>query len=169
MSLDLALDLPRVHLSPGELLFASEPQIVATVLGYCVSVTMFDRRSALAAICHAMLAEPGPAEIPAPGLLLRYVSHAVPAMIDRFHRAGVDWRHVDIKVFGGANVLGHDGTAADEPHWIGGANIAAVHRCLQRARLAVAAENTGGRCGRKILFNTGSGEVLHKHLQRYRA
>ena len=57
---DLPPDLARVYLKPGELHFATGPTVVSTVLGSCVSVTMFDRLSGAAAICHALLPE-GPA------------------------------------------------------------------------------------------------------------
>lgn len=157
--------LPQVHLSPGQLIVTREPKVVVTVLGSCVSVTLFHRPSGLAAICHAMLAEPtgaGPVH-PEDPLRFRYVSEAVPAMIGAYRRAGIAPQTIEAKVFGGGNVIGE--SHAIDPHWIGGANVAAARRLLEAADLAVVAENTGGRCGSKILFNTATGTVLHKHLR----
>lgn len=166
MTCEYPLDPPRVHLSPGQLLVTRDARMVATVLGSCVAVTMFHEPSGLAAICHAMLAEPRAREMVWPGdpARFRYVSHALPEMIGTFHRAGVRPQAVEVKLFGGANVIGraHQG----DPLWIGGSNIAAARRLLDRAAFAIAAENTGGDHGRKILFNTATGEVLHKHLAR---
>lgn len=157
--------IPQIHLKPGHIFVTREPQVVATVLGSCVAVTMFDRRTGLASICHAMLSHPPP-EKPVPKddpQRFRYVSHALPAMFDTFRRANVDLGHLEVKVFGGANIIAH----AHHPpamSLIGDANIKAVRALLRHARLAIAAENTGGYRGRKILFNTVTGEVLHKHL-----
>lgn len=160
------LDLPQVHLSPGQLLVTREAKIIATVLGSCVTVTMFDPNSALAAICHAMLAEPQATESLSPRdpHRFRYVTHVLPAMIGAYRRAGILPRTIEVKLFGGANVIGE--SHAVDPHWIGGANVAAARRVLEHADLVIAAENTGGQRGRKILFNTATGEVLHKHLRR---
>lgn len=161
-------DLPQVHLSPGQLLVTHEARLVATVLGSCVAVTMFDRHSRLAAICHAMLAEPQETVQLGAGdpARFRYMVHALPAMIGAFRRAGVPPRTIEVKLFGGANVIGEQHSA--DPHWIGGATLTVARQLLERATLGIAAENTGGQHGRKILFNTVTGEVLHKHLKTIR-
>lgn len=162
-------ELPQVHLSPGQLIVTREPKIVMTVLGSCVAVTMFDRLSGLAAICHAMLAQPHAAAEPFHGgdpMRFRYMSEALPAMLGAYRRAGILRQTIEVKVFGGGNVIGEGHTR--DPHWIGGANVAAARRLLEGAGLIVAAENTGGRCGSKILFNTATGAVFHKHLRNPR-
>lgn len=166
MTCDFPLDPPHVHLSPGRLLVTREAQVVATVLGSCVGVTMFHEPTGLAAICHAMLAEPRAREVVRAGdpSRFRYVSHALPEMIDSFYRAGVRPQTIEVKLFGGANVIG--GMHHRDTLCIGGSNVAAARRLLERAPFEIAAENTGGKHGRKILFNTATGEVLLKHLAR---
>lgn len=163
------MELPQVHLSPGQLLVTREPKVVATVLGSCVAVTMFDRQSGFAAICHAMLAAPQPTEPvrPTDPQRFRYVALVLPAMIGAYRRAGVRPRAIEVKLFGGGNVIGE--SRSEDPHWIGGGNVATARRLLEEADLVISAENTGGRRGRKILFNTGTGEVLHKYLRNPRS
>lgn len=162
------LELPQVHLAPGRLIVTREAQIVITVLGSCVAVTMFDRSSRLAAICHAMLAEPhSTARLTDDDpTRFRYMTEVLPAMLGAFRRAGILPQTIEVKVFGGGNVIG-EGRATD-PNWIGGANVTTARRMLEDAGLVVIAENTGGRCGSKILFNTETGAVLHKHLRNPR-
>jgi chemotaxis protein CheD len=166
MTCGYPLDPPHVHLAPGRLLVTREEQVVATVLGSCVAVTMFHEPTGLAAICHAMLAAPRAGEAVSTGdrNRFRYMSHALPEMIGSFHRAGVRPQTVEVKLFGGANVIGNMHQA--HPLCIGGSNVAAARRLLERASFEIAAENTGGDHGRKILFNTATGEVLLKHLAR---
>lgn len=158
---------PQTHLSTGQLLVTREPQIVVTVLGSCVSVTMFEPGSGLAAICHAMLARPRPVEVLRPGdpARYRYVDHAIPAMLAAYRRAGLDRRRIEVKLFGGGNVIGSSDLEF-VGNGVGADNVALARALLEDANLVINAENTGGAWGRKILFNTGTGEVLHKRLRR---
>lgn len=158
--------VPQVHLSAGQLLVSREPQIVVTVLGSCVAVTMKDPHTGIAAICHAMLPHPRPNDTPAPGdpIRFRFVSHAVPAMLAAFRRAGVDPRRIQVKLFGGGNVIAR-GAAPGAGQLVGASNVAAARQQLEVAGLQISAENTGGGHGRKLLFNTATGEVLHKRLR----
>lgn len=169
MTRSLTPKLPQVHLSPGKLIVTRESKIVVTVLGSCVAVTMFDRLSGLAAICHAMLAEPHAAAERMHGgdpMRFRYMTEALPAMLDAYRRAAILPQTIEVKIFGGGNVIGE--SHAKDPQWIGGANLTIARRLLEDAGLTVVAENTGGRRGSKILFNTATGTVLHKHLHNPR-
>ena len=157
--------LPQVHLRPGELAVAREPKWIITILGSCVAITMFTRRLNCAAMCHAMLPRPRNQEqIPHNDpRRFRFLSHAVPAMLEFFLHAGIRPGEIEVKMFGGGNVL-HLDEAGPEDRWIGTANVEAARELLRDANLRLKAENVGGPFGRKILFNTQAGEVLHKHL-----
>ena len=45
----------KVFLKPGEIYVGREPAEVSTILGSCISVTMFSEGLKLGAICHALL------------------------------------------------------------------------------------------------------------------
>ena len=159
--------LPQVHLQPGELLVTQEAQWVITLLGSCVAVTMYNARFRLAAICHAMLPMPHGKDAQAGNSsgAFRYLSGVIPAMVGHFCRLGLQPDEVEVKIFGGGSVIDMGG----DPHSdcsIGEANIAKARMLLQSARFRIKAQSVGGNHGCKILFNTGSGEVLHKHLSR---
>lgn len=159
--------LPQLHLQPGELMVTREPQWIITLLGSCVAVTMFNHRLRLAAICHGMLPQPRSHSKESAGSHsrehFRFLSHAIPSMIDHYLRAGIKPEGIEVKMFGGGNVINLGGDPSGE-RWIGSANIAAAKRLLAAASLRVKAENIGGERGRKIVFNTHTGEVLHKLL-----
>jgi chemotaxis protein CheD len=158
--------LPQCHLRPGELLVTREAQWVVTLLGSCVAVTMFNPRHRLAAICHAMLPEEHGREEPGDdNPRFRYLSHVIPAMASLFAQFKVLPDQVEVKVFGGANVI-HMGGDPPEDRLIGSANVAMALELLAAARFRIRAQNVGGRRGCKIVFNTGTGEVLHKFLTR---
>ncbi len=48
-------DLSVIYLKSGELHFSEKPSSVMTVLGSCLSVTMFHRKARVGAICHGLL------------------------------------------------------------------------------------------------------------------
>lgn len=153
------------HLSPGDLFVTTDPLWVTTLLGSCVAVTMFSRRLHLAAICHGML--PGPREETKSDChdpnRFRFLSYAIPAMVDRFRSCGLKVREIEVKMFGGGNVLqtGSDDSIGTS---VGAVNVAAARLLLRHARMNILSENVGGDRGSKIAFNTQTGEVLHKHL-----
>jgi chemotaxis protein CheD len=159
--------LPQVHLRPGELLVTQEPQWIVTVLGSCVAVTMFSVRLRLAAICHGMLPSPhgrGMADSN-PNDAFRYLSMVIPAMAERFAHAGIKPSEIEVKMFGGGNVINLGGEPSGE-RWIGSANVITAQQLLATAGLRIRVQNTGGEYGCKIVFNTRTGEVLHKYLPR---
>ena len=158
-------ELIQCHLKPGELVICRDARIVTTVLGSCVSVTMFNARFGLAAICHAMLPEPRhalPMDQDHPERF-RYLSFAIPAMMEAFRRAGLTPAEIDVKLFGGASVM-HTRESIHAPPWVGQGNVSKARQLLREANLHPKAANVGGHGGRKILFNTATGGVLHKHL-----
>lgn len=161
--------IPQVHLQPGEVLVTQEPQWVITLLGSCVAVTMFNARFRLAAICHAMLSQPRGAATPGscPAQRFRYLSAAIPAMARPFSQLGLQPKEVEVKLFGGGDVINMGG----DPHnnrSIGHANIVMAQQLLNEAGFQIKARNVGGNRGRKIVFNTDSGVVLHQRLPRGR-
>jgi chemotaxis protein CheD len=158
-------ELPEIQLNSGGLVVTDEPKWVVTVLGSCVAVTMFHPGSGLAAICHALLPQPR-RDTPAPiarAERYRYVTQVVPAMFRRFAERRVPPADIEVKLFGGANIL-QVGGEGQHQQGVGSANVVAARHSLAGFQLKIIAENVGGLRGRKILFNTHTGEVLHKHL-----
>jgi len=161
----LEVELAPFHLKPSELFVSREPYEVTTVLGSCVAVTMFSARLSLAAICHAMLPAPDEGRCPDVRSLepFKFVTCVVPAMAEAFRRAGLNPAEIEVKLFGGANLINrHDGRPC--PDCVGPANVRMAIRMLQEEDLFIRASNVGGGRGRKIVFNTLTGEVMHKHL-----
>lgn len=159
--------LPQVHLKPGELIFTREPTLVVTVLGSCITVTMFSAWPLCAGICHAMLSHPGRQE---PGEKIsgrfKYLSEAIPFMAAHFRNLGINATAIEVKMFGGGNVTPHHPTDAQSERLIGNANIQTARKLLAAESLVLKATNVGGRFGRKLSFNTQTGQVMHKHLPR---
>ena len=143
-----------------------EPAEVTTVLGSCVAITMFNSRLKLAAICHAMLADPdisrlAGVEEPEP---YKYVSLVVPVMVEKFRCSGIDSGEIEVKLFGGANVFAYS-RYKKRGQGIGIANIQRAREMLSQFDLKISRDHVGGSIGRKLIFNTVSGVVWLKCLK----
>ncbi|RNC71009.1 MAG: chemotaxis protein CheD [Desulfuromonadales bacterium] len=148
-------DIPRVYLKPGEIHFATSPTVVTTVLGSCVSVTMFSRATGSAAICHALLPE-GPRSD-----AFRYVDTSIVHMLEMFSFSGIPRRSLEVKVFGGADMMAVGGSRLG----VGRRNVQIAAQVLEAEGLDVTVSDVGGTRGRKLLFHTGTGEVLLRRLR----
>jgi chemotaxis protein CheD len=155
-----------IYLKAGEMVFSGEHSAVMTVLGSCLTVTMFHRRSGFAAISHALLPRcPKRQHCGARcGQQAKYVECIVPWMVRQFNETGAHLREIEVKVFGGADMFSSTGKGGAALS-IGKQNIEAALEAVEKAGLRVLSRDVGGTQGRKIFFNTETGEVLLKRLQ----
>jgi chemotaxis protein CheD len=158
--------LNSVYLRPGEAHFSAEPTLITTVLGSCISVTMFCNRLKFGGICHILLPQcnidtgcKGRCED-----MFRYLNCSVKAMIRTFEHRGIRSGDIQVKLFGGSDMFefAHD---QGRTLTVGQQNIAMAKATLHAENLKVAAKHVGGKFGRKIFFFTHTGEVLMKRLQ----
>ncbi|MBG0790183.1 MAG: chemotaxis protein CheD [Desulfovibrionaceae bacterium] len=162
-------DLNKVFLQTGDCFVGVQPTVVTTVLGSCLAVTMHVPNKGIGIICHAFLPDSsaGPTIGDSEPQVCRYVDTALQNMLETMDKIGVPRRDLVIKMFGGASGLAGrsmESTAYD----IGRRNIAMARKLLRFARLDVLVEDVGGCRGRKLLFNTRTGEVWVKKLRDQR-
>ena len=162
----LETDLPLIYLKPGEMFLGDEPTVVSTLLGSCVSVTMFNRRQRIGAICHCQLPVNRQVHDSCPNQCMegfRYVECAIRQMAKLFRNRKVQPRDIEVKVFGGADMF-RTAKGSSRSKTVGAQNLEAAARVLQEQRLRVLVSDVGGSRGRKIVFYTHTGEVLLKRL-----
>jgi chemotaxis protein CheD len=159
-----------VYLKPGEMFFSDEPAVVETVLGSCLSVTMFHRQRRLGAICHGILPICGEQKECHGNCLegFKYVDCSIHRMAQIFDRYKVPRGRIEVKCFGGADMFTRQiegpGIAS-----IGRRNIIAAQKILTSEGLKLDVQDVGGFQGRKIFFHTHTGKVLLKRLKRAEA
>jgi len=153
-----------VNLAPGDLVMARSPLILGTILGSCVAVTMRDPKTGYAGMCHAML----PEQRAGAGVAgsFRYLDRALDHMVEWFVARGVAPRSLEVKVFGGADVLATAGSGAGAPPTIGAMNREALARLLGEHGLIPVSSSLGGCSGLKLYFDTGTGDVLVRRLHK---
>lgn len=157
--------LPEVYVQPGESCLVSEPAFIRTLLGSCVGVTFWVPRLGIGALCHAMLPS-YPDKLPANGNLAagrRYVDFSIRDLARQLDAYGACRNEVQVKLFGGADVL----MVTDEASrpTVGRLNCEAAIRVLRDEGFGVTASSLGGTSGVNIEFHTGTGEVLLRRLR----
>lgn len=158
---------PQIYLKAGEIVFTEEPHVVLTVLGSCLSVTLFHRRSGTAAICHGLLPHcreragcTGECKA-----MAKYVDCALLWMLKRFKAKGISAKDLEVKVFGGADMFSTSARAVEHGLMsVGRQNIAVAQKIIESEGLLVLSMDVGGNQGRKLFFNTRTGEIMLKRL-----
>jgi chemotaxis protein CheD len=84
-------------------------------------------------------------------------------MLKRFKEAGVPPREIEVKAFGGADMFGKRPVDKGLIS-VGKQNIAVAQKIIEKGGLTVVSMDVGGNQGRKIFFNTQSGEIMLKRL-----
>ncbi len=156
--------IPIVHLGPGNIYLAERPCIVTTVLGSCISVTMFAIRLQLGIICHGLLPTCNESSCPTNCTAgARYVDCSVLQMLKALYRMGARRPEIKVKIFGGAEMLRPVNGSNDSIN-VGRQNIISACRAIERHGLNLSASDIGGNWGRKILFYTHTGDVFLRRI-----
>jgi chemotaxis protein CheD len=157
-------ELPTVHLAVAEVRLARSPVFLQTVLGSCVAAAFWSPKLAIGAMCHGAL--PRCPEKLLRGLdlkpRLRYVDYAIRYLVSRLCSLGARRSELEVKLFGGGDVLPLTGPRTTES--VGRQNCIAAIRTLKEEEIKVTASDLGGRQGRVIYFRTDTGEVLLRRL-----
>lgn len=155
----------RVYLKPGQMCVATRPTRITTVLGSCISVTLFHSISGIAAICHAV--QPECKNFPNCSDQCideyKYVSCVIPAMIKILTLKGIRPHELESKLFGGAAVLWRR-RPSGEIRAVGQMNVETAMKTISTNGLILTRADVGGSSGRKIIFDTRTGDVLLKRL-----
>jgi chemotaxis protein CheD len=142
-----------VYLPPGQVHVSAEPIMITTILGSCVAVCLLDRRRSWGGVNHFLLPR-GASQAPSP----RFGDRAMPELLDAVLGLGSRRGDLEAKVFGGARILPARSGGRD----LGQENVEAALAFLEGEGIPVVARHTGGRCGRKVIFDTSDGVVWLK-------
>lgn len=145
------------YLFPGHIFAHSEPCLVTTVLGSCVSVCLWDSVRRIGGMNHYMLPLWNGEGLASP----KYGTIAIPKLIEVMQNLGSSRADLVAKVFGGGEILRVTNGIMN----IGQRNVELALKMLEDERIPIFASNVLGPHGRKIIFNTGDGSVLMKKLR----
>ncbi|MCD8552670.1 chemotaxis protein CheD [Seleniivibrio sp.] len=143
-----------VYLKPGEIYFSDVPAVVNTVLGSCVSVTMYVPRLRAGIISHCVLPT-ALGNIRRNEEAMKYVDCALLYMHKKMTLAGADKRETEVKMFGGSTMFGIE----NGENSIGSKNISAAVSLIRGLGYCIVKSDTGGSFTRNLSFNIASGVV----------
>lgn len=160
--------LPKVFLQTGDCFIGVAPTMVTTVLGSCLAVTIHAPKMGIGTICHAFLPDSSDGKHPQgrEPQICRYVDTALQNMLETMDKIGVPRRELVIKMFGGGQGVAVSNIEPSSSYNIGRRNIEMAKKLLKFARLDIQAQDVGGVQGRKLMFNTQTGEIWLKKLNK---
>lgn len=145
---------------PGEFYVSNrKDEVIATVLGSCISACVRDPIAKVGGMNHFML--PATEEANFLGAATRYGQWAMEYLINEVLKQGGRRERLEVKIFGGGQVLSN---MTD----IGKKNIDFARDYLQNEGLRIQSEDVGTVFPRKVLFFPDSGRVRVKRLKSTR-
>ena len=149
-------EAPYVFVSVADLRHTKAPNAVVSTLGLgsCLGITCYDPIRKIGGLLHAMLPD-SQRHRPTNPVTAMYLDLGLPALIEGTVRLGADLRSLELKVFGGAQIL-----QSNEYFSIGRQNIEMMKQLAARYRLRVVTWDIGGQSNRSIDLHLRDGAVL---------
>lgn len=145
-----------INIFVGEYYVTNKNEIISTLLGSCVSVCLIDDVNNVYGMNHFLL----PGNITSKEIYTdnsaRLGVYSMELLINRMLKVGADKRNLKAKVFGGGKVLRTNTNIIS----VNLDNIRFAKEFLQYEGIPIIAEDTNGKYGRKIYFDTRDGSVF---------
>jgi chemotaxis protein CheD len=141
---------------PAGLTVEREPHILSTLLGSCVSVCLWDIKMKFGGMNHFILPLWNGTGLASP----KFGNIAIEVLIDKMKLLGSHKENMVAKIFGGASML----NSQSQTYNIGMRNVELAQSMLSTAGINIIASSIGGVKGRKVLFNTNTGDAFLKFL-----
>ncbi len=153
----------EVFLQPGEYFVGPAGYRIRTVLGSCVSVTLWSPLQRIGAMSHFLLASRGgpPGGLPI-GLDAKYGDEALDLMLYELGRMKVQPSQCQAKIFGGGDMFPKHKTRGALA--VGRRNGEAARGLLMAHDIKVISESLFGAGHRQIAFDIGSGHVWSRQV-----
>ena len=145
-------------LEPGYLYLPSTPTIISTVLGSSVGVSIYDTKRNIGAMNHFLY----PSTYDRAKATGIYGNVATMALVKMLIDRGSNIKHLEAQILGGA----FDPKVCEKN--IGFENIGVAKSIILKKGVKIVSEDTGGTVGRKIMFNTLTGEIVIIKVEQLR-
>ena len=151
----------ELFLQPGEYFVGNADYRIRTLLGSCVSITLWHPKKRIGAMSHFLLSTRG---IGASCKLdARYGEEALSLMLHELEQAAVPAAECQAKIFGGGNMFPHH--VKNGSLHIGRKNGETARRLLRSHGIGLVSENLFGIGHRQILFDISSGDVWVRQVK----
>lgn len=149
-----------VKLLPGDHYVTGEPsEMLVTVLGSCIAACIRDPETGIGGMNHFMLPEGNASDWRASNAAMRYGNHAMEVLINDIMKFGCPRERLEIKLFGGANVIGTGGD-------VGHRNAEFAEQYLKNEGFKADACDLRGDLARRIHYFPATGKVQRLLMRR---
>lgn len=145
----------QIYLEPGGFHFGAAPLRLTTLLGSCVTVTLWHPRLHIGGMCHIQFPR-RTARAATATLDGHYADDAFALFDQSLARHGTAARDYLAKLFGGGNMFPGSGASTID---VGNKNVAAARLELAARGIEPVSEHVGGAGHRKLIFDLASGDV----------
>ena len=153
----------KVFLHPGEFCFMEDAAHVHTILGSCISITLWHPKLHIGGMCHFTLPKHPHKSRVKEGLDGRYADDVMVMFKDAAKKFGTKLSEYDAKIFGGGNMMRSEGENLEGS--IGSKNAAAAMQLLMEENVAIQVAHVGEFGHRRIVFDVNSGDVWVRHTE----
>ncbi len=150
-----------IFLMPGDIHFSNEELYVMTILGSCVSIIFYDKKSKYSGVSHCLLPKKNLIVNDRSDNIFRYVDTTIEFLVNKFDELGANRKDLEIKLFGGASI--HP-KVQDSKINVGINNVEMAKEVLSNYNLRIKKQDTGGLISRKIIVSTSNGDVFLKRI-----
>ena len=155
-------DLIDVFLQPGDLFVGDEGFRIRTILGSCVSITLWHPVKRMGGMSHFLLPTRG-TPVSEDQLDGRYGDEALHLIMRELRQAGISPLACQAKVFGGGNMF--PGHMKEGAGLVGQRNGEAARQMLRSAGLQIVSESLFGTGHRQIVFDIRNGHVWSRQVK----
>jgi len=153
------MDTVDSHFLYPAAIFASETHFqINTILGSCIAVCFWDSKLRIGGMCHYMLPYWNGEGLASP----KYGNIAIEKLLEKMYSLGSKKVNLIAKVFGGGEVI----ETKTQQFFIGERNIQLAWDQLKELNIPIVSSSVGGKLGRKIIFDTNTGEVKQRYVKR---
>lgn len=150
-------DTEYYFLQPGYIYCTTKPTAIATILGSCVSLCLFDRANHFGGMNHYIY----PAAKNRLAATASYGDAAILALYRSLLELGAKKNNLSAKIIGGAYLQNNS-----DSRLISLKNVDMCRRLVQKLNIKIAAQDTGGTEGRKVIYYTHTFKAFVKKIKQ---
>ena len=144
-------------IQPGQLAYSKSPTLIGAVCGNGILVVICDRIKKIGGIAHCIYPKRKFSESPSNLFAETAIQSLVRSL--RLHQSRS--HNMEAQIFGGGHRFNYKKGRAENV-------IKRARKTLKKLDINIVSEDTGGCIGRKIIFNTYSGEILVNRTRNVR-
>ncbi len=154
----------KIILHPGDFCFTENPVHIHTLLGSCISITLWHPVSHIGGMCHFTLPKYMGKRLPNTKLDGRYAEDVMQMFKQEVAKRHTDITEYEAKIFGGGNMMRDSGENIDDT--VGTRNAAAAMQLLMAEGVNILVAAVGEFGHRRLVFDVEKGEVWVRHIQK---